>query len=44
MPFGLKMSQIIFQMKMDMKMEKFPGIIIIHSNMAGYDKNEEDNQ
>ena len=42
MPFGGKMSQDIFQMKMDLIMEKCPGVISIHNDIVIYDTSEED--
>ena len=36
MPSGLKILQEMFQMKIQMIMEKFPGIIAIHDNVAVY--------
>ena len=32
MPFGAKMSQDVFQMKMDLVMERCPGVISIHDD------------
>ena len=34
MPFGLKMSQDIFQMWMDQATDHLPGIITIHDNIC----------
>ena len=36
MPFGAKMSQDVFQMKMDLIMEKCPGVISIHNDIVIY--------
>ena len=36
MPFGAKMSQDVFQMKMDIIMEKCPGAISIHNDIVIY--------
>ena len=36
MPFGAKMSQDVFQMKMDLIMEKCPGVISIHDDIVIY--------
>ena len=36
MPFGAKMSQDVFQMKMDIIMEKCPGVISIHDDIVIY--------
>ena len=36
MPFGAKMSQGMFQMKMDLIMEKCPGVISIHNDILIY--------
>ena len=45
MPFGLKMSQDIFQMWMDQITDRLPGIIAIHDNICVYGKDttEHDN-
>ena len=45
MPFGLKMSQDIFQMRMDQITNRLPGIIAIHDNICVYGKDttEHDN-
>ena len=42
MPFGTKMSQDVFQMKMDLIMERYPGVISIHDNIVVYGTSEED--
>ena len=42
MPFGAKMSQDVFQMKMDLIMERCPGVISIHDDIVVYDVSEED--
>ena len=42
MPFGAKMSQDVFQMKMDLIMEKCPGVINIHYAIVIYGTCEED--
>ena len=42
MPFGVKISQDVFQMKMDLIMEKCPRVISIHDDIAIYDICEED--
>ena len=42
MPFGAKMSQGMFQMKMDLIMEKCPGVISIHDDIVIYGTCEED--
>ena len=39
MPFGLKMSQDIFQMQMDQITDSIPGIIAIHDDICVYGKN-----
>ena len=36
MPFGLKMSQGVFQMHMDQVMDHLPGIIVIHDDICIY--------
>ena len=36
MPFGAKMSQDVFQMKMDIIMQKCPGMISIHDDIVIY--------
>ena len=45
MPFGLKMSQDIFQMQMDQITDRLPGIITIHDDICVYGKDtaEHDN-
>ena len=35
MPFGLKMSQDVFQMQMDQATDRLPGIIAIHDDTGG---------
>ena len=42
MPFGGKMSQDIFQMKMDIIMEKCPGLISIHDDIVIYGTSDQD--
>ena len=42
LPFGAKMSQDVFQMKMDLIMEKCPGVISIHDDIVIYGTSEED--
>ena len=42
MPFGAKMSQDVFQMKMDLIMERCPGVISIHDDIVVYEVSEED--
>ena len=42
MPFGAKMSQHIFQMKMDLIMERCPGVISIHDDIVVYGVSKED--
>ena len=42
MPFGAKMSQNIFQMKMDLIIEKCPGVISIHNDIVIYGTSKED--
>ena len=42
MPFGAKMSQDVFQMKMDHIMERCPGVISIHDDIVVYGVSEED--
>ena len=41
MPFGAKMSQDVFQMKMDLIMEWYPGVISIHDDIVVYGVSEE---
>ena len=41
MPFGLKMSQDVFQMHMDQLTDRLPGIITIHNNICVYGKTQE---
>ena len=42
MPFGAKMSQDDFQMKMDLIMERCPGVISIHDDVVVYGVSDED--
>ena len=42
MPFGAKMSQDVFQMKMDLIMARCPGVISIHDDIVVYGVSEED--
>ena len=42
MPIGAKMSQDVFQMKMDLIMEWCPGVITIHDDIVVYGVSEED--
>ena len=42
MPFGAKMSQDVFQMRMDLIMERCPGVISIHDDIVVYGVSEED--
>ena len=42
MPFGAKMSQDVFQMKMDLIMEKSPGVISIHDDIVIYGTSDQD--
>ena len=42
MPFGAKMSQDMFQMKMDLIMEKCPGMISIHDDIVIYGTSDQD--
>ena len=42
MPFGAKMSQDMFQMKMDIIMEKCPGVISIHDDIVIYGTGDQD--
>ena len=42
MPFGAKMSHDVFQMKMDLIMERCPGVISIHDDIVVYGVSEED--
>ena len=42
MPFGAKMSQDVFQMKMDLIMERWLGVISIHDDIVVYGVSEED--
>ena len=41
-PFGLKMSQDIFQMKMDDIVAQCPGVLTIHNDVFIYGKNDRD--
>ena len=41
MPFGAKMSQDVFQMKMDLIMERCPGVISIHDDIVVYGVSKE---
>ena len=38
MPFGLKMSQDVYQMWMDQITDRLPGIIAIHDDICVYGK------
>ena len=42
MPFGAKMSQDVFQMRMDLIMERCPRVISIHNDIVVYGVSEED--
>ena len=42
MPFGAKLSQDVFQMKMDIIMEKCPGVISIHDDIVIYGTSDQD--
>ena len=42
MPFGAKMSQDVFQMKMDLIRERCPGVISIHDDIVVYGVSDED--
>ena len=42
MPFGLKMSQDVFQMRMDQITDRLPGIIAIHDDICVYGKTREE--
>ena len=42
MPFGAKMSQDVFQMKMDLIMDRCPGVISIHDDIVVYGVSDED--
>ena len=42
MPFGVKVSQDVFQMKMALIMERCPGVISIHNDIVVYGTSEED--
>ena len=42
MPFGAKMSQDVFQMRMDAILEQCPGVIGIHDDMVIYGVDQED--
>ena len=41
MPFGLKMSQDVFQMRMDHITDRLPGVIAIHDDICVYGKTHE---
>ena len=41
MPFGLKMAQDVFQMRMDQITERLPGIIAIHNDICVFGKTQE---
>ena len=41
MPFGLKMTQDVFQMRMDQITERLPGIIAIHDDICVFGKNQQ---
>ena len=41
MPFGLKMSQDVFQMHMDQLTDRLPGIIAIHDDICVYGKTQD---
>ena len=43
MPFGAKMSDDVFQMKIDLIMKKCPGVISIHNDIVICDTTHEDN-
>ena len=40
MPFGFKISQDVFQMKLDQTVERCPGILCIHHHLCIYSKSE----
>ena len=42
MPFGAKMSQDVFQLRMDAILEQCPGVIGIHDDMVIFGKDQED--
>ena len=42
MPFGMKMSQDVFQIQMDRILEQCPGVIGIHDNVIIYGYTRED--
>ena len=42
MPFGAKMSEDVFQMKMDLTIERCPGVISIHDDIVVYGVSNED--
>ena len=42
MPFGLKMSQDIFQMRMDNIIERLKGIILIHDDICVFGKTHQE--
>ena len=41
MPFGLKMAQDVFQMRMDQITESLPGVIAIHNDICVFGKTQE---
>ena len=41
MPFGLKMSQDVFQMRMDQITDRLPGVIAKHDDVCIYGKTQE---
>ena len=42
MPFGAKMSQDVFQMTIDLIMEKYPGVLSIHDDIVIYSTSNKD--
>ena len=42
MPFGLKMSQDVFQMRMDNITDRLKGIISIHDDICVFGKTQQD--
>ena len=42
MPFGAKMSQVVFQLWMDAILEQFPGVIGIHDDMVIFGVDQQD--
>ena len=42
MPFGLKMLQDVFQMRMDNITDRFPGIISIHNDISIFGKTQQE--